>query len=293
MGARRSLTAFAVWLAALLALYGTILINLARQWQSDESYSHGWLVPPIAALLAWQQRDRLRAAQPRPSLAGLLLIFASLALFVAGSLAAELFTTRLSFVGVLAGTVLYVLGSTHFRILLFPLAFLVFMVPLPAIIFDRMTQSLQLVASRLGEELLRTADIAVLRDGNVLALSSITLQVTDACSGIRSLMSLLTVSSLVAYLFEPTLGRRATLTLMAIPVAIVLNGLRIAWTGVAVAWFGPHMARGFAHEASGWAIFIAAFGLIWVVHWAMRVVAGPARAPIGGRPDAPGLAGAV
>src|SRR5262249_20376749 len=155
------------------------------------------------------------------------------ALFVVGSLGAELFTTRVSVIGLLAGTMAFVFGWRQLRIVAFPVAFLVLMIPLPAILFDRLTQSLQLVASSLGEQMLRAADYAVLRDGNVLVLSSITLQVTDACSGIRSLISLLTLTSLTAYLFEPTMLRRAAVTLSAVPLAILLNGMRVAFTGIA------------------------------------------------------------
>lgn len=266
----RTWSAIAIWSIAIAALYGRVLINLGRNWMADESYSHGWLVAPISLWLVWQQRERLRQAPMRPAASGLLLVLGSLALFIAGSLAAELFTTRISLIGLLAGTVVFVYGWRHLRIVAFPLAFLVFMIPLPSVLFDRMTQSLQLVASGLGERLLRAADFAVLRDGNILTLSSITLQVTDACSGIRSLMSLLTVTSLVAYLFEPTLVRQVALTMAAVPLAIVLNGFRVAFTGIAASRFGPEMARGLIHEMSGWAVFIAAFVAIWLLHRALR-----------------------
>jgi exosortase len=154
------------------------------------------------------------------------------------------------------------------------------MIPLPTLVFDRMTQSLQLVASGFGERLLRAADYAVLRDGNVLTLSSITLQVTDACSGIRSLMSLLTVSSLIAYFFEPTQIRRLLLTSTAVPLAIVLNGLRVAFTGIAASRFGPEMARGFLHETSGWVVFVAGFAAVWMLHRALSSIGARGRAPV-------------
>ena len=277
---QRTFAAIAIWVLAIAALYGQVVLKLGRDWIADDSYSHGWLVPPIAAWLIWRQRDRLRQTATRPSMVGLLIVVASLAVFIAGSLAAELFTTRISLIGVIAGTVVFVCGWRHLRLVAFPLAFLLFMIPLPALIFDRMTQSLQLVASGLGERLLRAADYAVLRDGNVLTLSSITLQVTDACSGIRSLMSLLTVSSLIAYFFEPTQIRRVLLTLTAVPLAIVLNGLRVAFTGIAASRFGPEMARGFLHETSGWVVFVAGFAAVWTLHRALSSIGTRGRAPV-------------
>jgi exosortase len=258
------------WLTAVIALYGRVVVKLASDWQADESYSHGLLVAPVALFLIWRERDRIRHAPLRPSAAGLIVVAGALGLFVAGSLGAELFTTRASLVLLVAGTILYAFGWAHLRLLAFPVAFLLFAIPLPATIFDQLTQSLQLVSSRLGEQLLRTVDVPVLRDGNVLTLSTVTLQVTDACSGIRSLMSLLAMSSLAAYLFEPTRVRRATLMFSAVPLAIALNGLRLAVTGAAAFRYGPDAARGLIHETSGWAIFVAALTCIWMLHGAMQ-----------------------
>jgi exosortase len=188
---------------------------------------------------------------------------------VAGSFGAELSTTRASLIGVIAGTIVFAFGWTHLRLLAFPIAFLLFAIPLPAILVDPLTQSLQLVSSRLGEQMLRAVDVPVLRDGNVLTLSTVTLQVTDACSGIRSLVSLLAMSSLIAYLFEPTAVRRAALVVLAVPLAIVLNGLRIAVTGLMTSVYGPAAARGLTHEASGWAVFLVALACTWMLHRAM------------------------
>ena len=258
------------WVLAGAALYAPVLAKLVRDWSANESYSHGFLVLPIALLLAWQQRDRLRHAAPRPSMAGLLILAFSLGLYVIGSLGAELFITRLSMIGVLAGTIVYVWGWQHFRLVSFPLAFLVFMIPLPAILFDRAAVSLQLVASRLGESLLRAVEVPVLRDGNILTLASVTLEVSDACSGIRSLVALLAVTTLVGYLSEPAAWRRALVAAAAVPLAIGLNGVRIGLTGLAATWFGPEAASGSVHEASGWAIFVVALGCVWALQQAMR-----------------------
>jgi exosortase len=253
------------WVLAVALLYGAVLVKLVHQWGTDPTYSHGFLVPPIALFLVWQERDRLRGASPRRSSLGLVLIAVSLALYVLGSLGAELFVARVSLIGVLAGTVLYVFGWNHLRLVAFPLAFLVFMIPLPAIVFDRATVSLQLVASRMGEDLIRAADIPVLRDGNILTLPAITLEVNDACSGIRSLMALLSVAALVGYFSNGAWWKRALLAFAALPVAIGLNGVRIAVTGLAATQFGPAAASGLIHEASGWLVFVVAVGVVWAL----------------------------
>ena len=250
-------------------LYAPLLVKLVRQWGADESYSHGFLVAPIAFFLVWQQRDRLRRTPTLPSNAGLVVIGLSLAVYALGSLGAELFLTRVSLIGVIAGTVLYVFGWRHLRIVGFPLAFLIFMIPLPAVVFDRVAVSLQLVASQLGEHLLRFANVPVLRDGNVLTLAAITLEVNDACSGIRSIMALVCVATLIGRFSQSTPLRRWSIAFAAIPVAILLNGVRIAATGLAASRFGPAVASGAIHAATGWVVFVAALGVVWALQRAV------------------------
>jgi exosortase len=264
------------WVLSAVLLYAGVLVKLVQQWGTDPTYSHGILVPPIALFLVYRQRDRLRQAARQPSTFGLVLIALSLALYLLGSLGAELFVTRASLIGVLAGTVLYVFGWNHLRLVAFPLAFLVFMIPLPAIVFDRATVSLQLVASQMGEGLLRAADVPVLRDGNILTLPTITLEVNDACSGIRSLMALLSVATLVGYFSDAAPWQRALIAGAAIPLAIGLNGVRIAATGLAASRFGPAAASGAVHEASGWLVFVLALAVVWSLEKAIASHTAPA-----------------
>jgi len=258
------------WALTAALLYAPVLVKLVRQWAADETYSHGFLIAPIALFLLWQQRDRLKQTPIRPSNLGLVVIGVSLALYALGSLGAELFLTRISLIGVLAGTVLFVFGWQHLRLVAFPLGFLIFMIPLPAVVFDRVAVSLQLVASQLGEQLLRLVNVPVLRDGNVLTLATITLEVNDACSGIRSLMALLSVATLIGHFSASTPLRRWSIAFAAVPVAIALNGVRIAMTGLAASRFGPAVASGTIHAASGWVVFIAALAVVWALHHALN-----------------------
>jgi exosortase len=264
------MSGLAVWVFAVALLYGRVLMALAANWQSDASYSHGWVIAPIALALLWRQRDRFRALPLEPSKAGLLVLALSLLLYVTGTLGAELFLVRTSLIGVLAGTLLYAAGWRHLRAAAFPLMFLIFMIPLPAVVFERLAVQLQLVASTLGERMLQALDVSVVRDGNVLRLATVSLEVNEACSGIRSLITLLAVTTLMAYLFETDWPRRIAIAAGALPLAIGLNGIRIAATGLAALRFGPGVASGAVHEAAGFVVFVVAVGCVCGLHVALH-----------------------
>ncbi len=267
----RDLATAGVLAAVLLWIYGGIVSSLAKQWAGDDNYSHGFFVVPLALYFAWERRHALRSAPLRPSIAGLVLVAFSLAILLAGRLGAELFLTRISLIGVLAGITLFVWGRDHFRILAFPLAFLILMIPLPAIIFNQIAFPLQLLASRAGETVLSLAGIPVLREGNVLQLPTRTLEVAEACSGIRSLVSLLTLAIVLGYFTERRAGRRVLIALAAVPIAILANAARVAGTGLASELVSPAAAEGFFHTFSGWLMFVVAFaGLLGV----QRAIAG-------------------
>jgi EpsI family protein len=269
---RRLVLALALVLpvVGLAILYQDVIAKLVHDWSVDENYSHGFLIVPIALYLAWERRNRLAAATARPSVLGLLTVLGSIVVLAAGTLGAELFLTRISLLGVLAGLILFVLGWQHLRILAFPLAFLLLMIPIPAIIFNQIAFPLQLLASRFGELTLAAVGIPVLREGNVITLSNTTLEVAEACSGIRSLVSLLTLAIVYGYVVEARTWARIALALASVPVAIVANGVRVAGTGIAAHFIGPDAAQGFFHTFSGWLVFIVAFILLFAVQ---RVIA--------------------
>jgi exosortase len=247
-------------------LYSGVLAALARQWATDDDYSHGFFVVPLAAFFAWERRAALLAAVRRPSLMGLALLAASLICFVAGQLGAELFLTRISLIGVLAGLVLFVAGVEHLRILAFPLAFLLLMVPLPEIIFNRITFPLQMIASRLGETAIAASGIPVLREGNILVLPGRALEVAEACSGIRSLMTLIMLAIVLGYFTERRTGVRVAIVIAAVPIAVLANAIRVTGTGLMSYWVGPAAADGFFHGFSGWIVFVVALAGLLAVH---------------------------
>jgi exosortase len=261
LAVRRGLPAAAilVTLGLSAALYGGVFIDLVRDWASNGDYSHGFLVLPVALWLAARQHARLREAPPNPTVWGLALVALSLILLLVGTVGVELFLTRVSMLGILAGAVLFLGGWSHLRLLAFPLGFMVLMIPLPAVVFNQLAFPLQLVASRFGVEALRLLDIPVLREGNVIVLANTSLEVAEACSGIRSLVSLITLAVLYGYFTDPRSVVRLALTLGAVPIAIVANGLRVAGTGVAAHFYGAAAATGFFHGFSGWLVFASSF----------------------------------
>jgi len=266
----RSTATAVVLTAAVLWLYRATLSSLVRQWVSDDNYSHGFFVVPLALYFAWERRDAIRRASMRPGIGGGFLIVFSLAIWMAGLLGAELFLTRVSIVGVIAGLVWFVWGREHLRLLAFPIAFLLLMIPLPAILFNQIAFPLQLLASRVGETAIAAAGIPVLREGNVLQLPTRSLEVAEACSGIRSLVSLVMLAIVLGYFTERRTRGRVLIACAAIPIAILANAVRVAGTGIASEWISPAAAEGFFHTFSGWLMFVVAFFALLGVQRAIR-----------------------
>jgi exosortase len=272
------LGALALLLVSFGLLFKDVIAKLVHDWGTDDNYSHGFLIVPLALYLVWDRRAKLLAAVRRPSFLGLVVVVGSIAVLLAGLLGAELFLTRIAIIGVVIGVVLFVLGWQHLRILAFPIAFLLLMVPLPAIIFNQIAFPLQLLASRVGETALSALNIPVLREGNVIVLANMSLEVAEACSGIRSLISLLTLGIVFGYFTDPRNGMRTALALSTIPIAVAANGLRVAGTGVAAHYYGRAGAEGFFHEFSGWLVFVVAFIMLFVVQRLLLRLAPPADA---------------
>ena len=192
-----------------------------------------------------------------------------MAVLLAGLLGAELFLSRIAMIGTLVGGILFVLGWQHLKRLIFPVAVLLLMIPIPAIIFNQIVFPLQLLASRVGETSLSVVGVPVLREGNVIVLANTTLEVAEACSGIRSLISLLTLGIVYGYFTDHRTGVRVAIALSTIPVAIVANGLRVAGTGIAAHYYGPAAGEGFFHAFAGWMVFVVAFLMLFLI---MRLV---------------------
>ncbi len=269
---RRKISAALLVGAGFLLLYRHVLAKLVSDWWTDDNYSHGFFIIPIAAYLAWERRDRFFAAVQRPTIAGLVVLVGSVLVLAAGVLGAELFLTRISLLGATCGIVLFLFGWARLRVMAFPLAFLMLMIPLPAIIFNQIALPLQLLASRFGEATLGAVDIPVLREGNILILAGTTLEVAEACSGIRSLISLLTLGIVFGYFSDSRVWVRSLIALSSIPVAVIANGARVAGTGIASDYMGPAAAEGFFHEFSGWMVFVVAFAIMILIQRGILLV---------------------
>ncbi|HXM44505.1 MAG TPA: exosortase [Bryobacteraceae bacterium] len=254
------------WFGALLLLsYAPVLWRLVRQWDSDPDMGHGFFVPLVVGFIVWQKRAELLALKSSPNWWGLaVVLYGGLQLYIA-TLGAELFLARTAFVISVIGIVLLLGGTAVVRALAFPLFLLFFMIPIPTVVYNSITFPLQLLASRVSTQALDVMQIPVLREGNVLELAEQKLSVVEACSGIRSLLSLTFLSLVYGYFFENKVWMRVFLFLSTIPIAIVANASRVTLTGV-LTEYKPELAEGFFHTASGWVIFMVALAILVALH---------------------------
>jgi len=251
--------------ALLLACYAPVLWRLVQQWDSDPDMGHGFFVPLVVGFIVWQRRLELRALKPSPNWWGLVIVlYGGLQLCIA-TLGAELFLARTAFVISAIGIVLLLGGTAWVRALAFPLFLLFFMVPIPTVVYNSITFPLQLLASRVSTQALDLMQIPVLREGNVLELAEQKLSVVEACSGIRSLLSLTFLSLVYGYFCESKVWMRIVLFISTIPIAIVANASRVTLTGVLTEYM-PELAEGFFHTVSGWVIFMVALAILVVLH---------------------------
>ncbi len=249
---------------AFLVLFNHTLLKLVQDWAIDDNFSHGFLIPFITGFLIWQKRDQLTSEKLKASNWGLLIIFMGMLLHIAGTAGAEMFTMRMAIVVTLTGLSFYFFGSKITISVIVPLAYLMFMIPIPAIIWNKIAFPLQLFAAKLSAQFIQFIGIPVLRQGNILQLPNTTLEVVDACSGLRSLTSLLALSAAFAYMVPLNNLGKWLLFGSAIPIAIIVNIVRLTVTAVLARYIGPETAQGFLHELSGMVIFIVALVFLYL-----------------------------
>lgn len=243
----------------LIAVYAPLLAGLARQWGTDPDMSHGFFVLPVAALVVWRRRGELAAIPRVPNWWGFAIAACGAVQMLLGTLGAQIFVARTAFLVSLAGAVLWLGGTRALRILAFPLLLLLFLFPIPAIVYARITLPLQIFASATAETALNWIGIPVLRAGNILELPHQRLSVVEACSGIRSLLSLAFLSLVYAYFFDQRVATRWILLAATVPIAIAANAARITLMGL----FG---LEGASHLFEGWVLFVVALGLLVTIH---------------------------
>ncbi len=257
---------------AFVAVYFQILNGLYLDWSNDPNYSHGFLVPFISAYFIWQQRERLQQLSAKPANSGLVLIAFSLFVLMVGIAAQEYFTRRASMVFLLAGIVLFLLGWQWLKSLALPIAFLFFMIPLPYIIYDAMAFPLKLFVAKFSVLALKLMGVVVLREGNIIMFPNTVLEVADACSGLRSLMSLLALGVALAVLIQKRKIAMILLIVLTVPIAVVTNMFRVIGTGYLAQYYGTAAAEGFFHEFAGMGVFLLAMVLLFVASGVLRKV---------------------
>jgi exosortase len=273
-----SIACEALLISALLgAVYYRVIGKLVIDWWQIPDFSHGFLVPPFAAYMIWMNRKRIAESRIAPTWRGVGVVFAGLGVLVLGVFGSELFLSRVSMLIVLAGMILAFGGSQLFKQARFACLALILAIPIPAILFNQITLPLQNLASRAASTMLQLAGVPVLREGNVIGLPLMKLEVAEACSGIRSLMSLLTLAVFYGYFVEKSPWRRVILALASIPIAIAANSVRIVGTGLCVEYWDADKALGFFHEFSGWVMFLVSFCCLYLVQRGMSFYSGRRR----------------
>jgi exosortase D (VPLPA-CTERM-specific) len=250
------------------------IIDMVDRWNTMKEYGYGYLIPAITLFLIWQRKNQLAEIEFKPAWSGLILVVFGGLLFFLGAVSTTHTLSQYGLVVTILGVALALLGWRAFRIVMVPLALLFFMVPLPPFIFNTLSTRLQLVSSQLGVEVIRWFGISVYLEGNVIDLGSYKLQVVEACSGLRYLFPLATLSFLAAYLYRAQFWKRAVVFLSSIPITVLMNSLRIGVIGVLVEYGGPEQAEGFLHYFEGWVVFMACIAIL-VLEMAVLVRIGP------------------
>lgn len=250
-------------LFGLLLLYWPFLQTMFDDWGTNKDYSHGYLIPVLSAYCIFSIRHQLSKIRIEPNNYGLILIALGLFQLLIAKVGSEYFLQRTSLIIVLLGAVLYLLGWEYFKRLLFPIAYLFFMVPLPAIIWNKIAFPMQLFASAITEDIIYLLGIPIYREGNVLHLPEATLEVVAACSGLRSLMAMFALSGALTFFSGLTTGKKVVLFLSAAPIAVIANITRLTGTAFLARHYGPEVADGFLHDFSG--MVVLALGIVMLI----------------------------
>jgi exosortase len=264
-----------VLVLALVVLFWPVLVRLYYDLVNNGNNSHGLLVPFISVYLIWKKRHDLASLPIQTSYSGLVLLVSSLVVFILGYGGGIHVLPRLAFVAAVMGAFLYNYGNDIFLKLAFPLAFLIFMVPVPVSIEGLVSFKLQLWMTQISALILDALSIVVLREGNILIFSNCSLEVAEACSGIRSLMAYIMLGCLFGYMMHGSLIRRSVMVLIALPLTFVINSARVVGTGLLAYYYGPGVARGFLHEFSGIVIFLVGLIMFFFIYRLLEQPAAP------------------
>lgn len=253
--------------AVFVFLYYKAILALISDWSSDPNFSHGFLIPFVAGYMVWYRQSEIKQQAPDPAWSGLLIVLFGMSVHLLGNVGAELFLMRVSMIITLAGIIIFYFGYGMFKIVRVPLMYLIMMIPIPSIIWNKIAFPLQLFSAKISSIAIELLGIPVFREGNILHLSNTSLEVVDACSGIRSLTSLLALTGAFAFLSGLSTSKKWVLFLSAVPIAVLVNVIRLTITGAMAAWISPDTAHGFLHDMSGLIIFGAALVMVYGIYF--------------------------
>ena len=262
---KNTLVKILILVSAFGAVYSHTISKLVKDWSIDPNFSHGFLIPVVALYMVWHKRETLQQIPVQPVNAGIVIIIIGMLAHIAGNLGAELFVQRVSMLITLFGAVLFLSGIKMTLALLVPMLYLLLMIPIPSILWNKIAFPLQLFSAVRASEMIQLIGIPVFREGNILHLANTSLEVVDACSGIRSLTSLLALSGAFAYISPLKTVNKWVLFLSAVPIAVAVNVFRLTVTACTAVWIGPETAHGFLHDMSGLIVFGAALVLLYLV----------------------------
>lgn len=262
-------------LPLLAGMYYRIVPDMVKDWYNDENYSHGFLVPIIAGYFLWQRWPDLKNRHIKPDALGLVVIFVGVLQLLVAWLGTEFFIMRTSLIVLLAGMTLFWFGREVLKGMALPLGYLTFMVPVPYIIYDMAAFPLKLFVTRVSVAFLKIMGVVVMQEGNIIMFPTTTLEVADACSGIRSLISLLAIAAAYSFLIRTSNVRRWIIVISAVPIAVATNALRVIVTGILAQWWGAKAAEGFFHEFAGMAVFLLAMVMLVSFGAVLRRAGGP------------------
>lgn len=247
----------------LLAAYFQVIIGLVSDWWTDPNYSHGFLVPPIALFLIWKKRNQLKAIEKEKSHSGFIIFLVGLFIYIMGTAGVEYSSVRFSLVTVIFGLVLYFFGKEFMKQIWFGIIFLLFMIPIPYVIYYALAFPMQMLSTKVSVFALHLVGVPALREGNIIYLpGDYALEVAEACSGLRSLVSLLALGALLAYLLQKSKIKQVILFLSTVPIAIVANFFRVFVTAVGAYAISIKLAENFLHEVSGIFVFLVSTFLL-------------------------------
>ena len=254
------------WFSALLILlFFPVLKVMVKEWATDEDMGHAFFVPLVAGYIVWKNREKIRSVPVKPFWPAVLLVLWGFCQMLLGFLGADFFVARTAFLIAVVGVIWTIAGTAVLRVLAFPLFLLLFMIRIPLFIYQQITFPLQIFASRVAAFCLQLIGIPVLRDGNILELPSQRLEVVEACSGIRSLLSLSFLSLAYAQFFDDRKWMKVVLFVATIPIAVVANASRVTITGI-FSEYKKEWAEGAYHTFEGWVIFMVALVILLAFH---------------------------